>query len=150
MVECNVIEKQKVLMDLPHVSDMRNDWKSKLLCQQTDSEELADAREPRAVCLYEMYRTAIKEILEQNSIRDVLPGGKPYRRNMVCELRMRVRVIGMRWFLDPQRRKRGQRGAHALCVWQVPTLICVEHHHGCVSGSLPQHASPSQVARFFS
>src|ERR1700761_6734899 len=70
-----MIEENQMLMNLPHVADMRHNRQLELLGHQTNCKKLADACKARAICL-DKVNTAIKEIvLEYKPVWDVFAGG---------------------------------------------------------------------------
>ena len=72
MSKGDVIEQYQMLMDLPHVADVRNYRQTKLASQQTDRQKFRNACNARAIHLHEPHRASLHEILENNSIGDVL------------------------------------------------------------------------------
>ena len=69
-----VVEQNQVLMDLSHIADMRDHRNIKDPGQKTDGQELADSRDARAVDLDKRECPRLQEILEQDTIRNMLAG----------------------------------------------------------------------------
>ena len=74
VVESNVVEEHQVLMDLPHIADVRYDREAELLRQQTDGEKFAYSAQPSAIGLDEIERSVGEKILEEDAVRDVFAG----------------------------------------------------------------------------
>jgi hypothetical protein len=68
----NPVEQNQVLMHLSHIADMGDYRKVEDLCQQTHGQKLAHPRHPGAVDLYEVNCPRLHEVLEQDTIRDML------------------------------------------------------------------------------
>ena len=51
MAHCNMIEQYQVLVQLPHVTHMGNNWNAKLLAEQTDGDKLTYTSYPYSIHL---------------------------------------------------------------------------------------------------
>jgi hypothetical protein len=78
MTKSNVIEEDKVLMNLSHVSYVRNPRNIEELCKKTDGEKLTHPRHARAVHLQEGESFCLEKVFAQDTIGDVLAGSDPY------------------------------------------------------------------------
>ena len=67
----DVIEQHQVLMDLAHVADVRHHRQTELARHQAHCEKLRNARQARAIGLYEMDRAGLDEVFEQHAVRHV-------------------------------------------------------------------------------
>jgi hypothetical protein len=101
MIESDVIEEHQVLMYLPHVADVGHDWQTDLLCHQADGEKLADASEPGAIRLDEMYSSIVEKVLEEDAIGYVLTRCDSYRCELARERHMRVHIVWVGWLFYP-------------------------------------------------
>ena len=72
MANCDVVEQDQMLMDLPHVADMWNHRQVVFPRHQADCQELADARDTRAVHLDEVDGSGFHVVLEHHPVWDVL------------------------------------------------------------------------------
>src|ERR1700719_3750319 len=79
MIERHMIKENLMLVNLPHVADMRHNRQLELLCHQTDCQELVHACESCAICLNKMDSTVKEVVLEHNSVGDVLTGSNTNR-----------------------------------------------------------------------
>src|SRR5215469_2739984 len=122
-----MVEDDQMLMDLPHIPYMRHDGKVLLAGQKTDGQELAHAREPCAVSLYEVHRTTLNEVLEHHAVRNVLPGCDFHRRDQISNLSMSFQIVRMSGFFDPEWLMGRKLLANNLCRRQVPPLVCIKH-----------------------
>ena len=68
----DVIEQNQMLVNLSHVADVRNDSQAEFSRQKADREELRNSSNPRAVHLHDMNGFRLHEILEHDSVRNVL------------------------------------------------------------------------------
>ena len=73
--EADMVEENQVLMHLAHITDMGHDRQVENLREEADREELAHTRDSCTVDLDEGKRTGFHEVLEQDSVRDMLAGG---------------------------------------------------------------------------
>src|ERR1700690_35817 len=64
MPDRNVIEEHEMLMNLPHVSDVRHHRQPEFPRQQAHCNKLRNSREPRAIRLHEMQRASLHVVLE--------------------------------------------------------------------------------------
>lgn len=145
MTECDPIENHQVLMNLSHVSHVRNDRQAELPGQQTDHQKLANTCQPGANCLDEMNCAAAEEILEQNAVGNMLARGNANRSDRAGKFSMSVNVVRMCGLLDPQRLK-GAIARHvpnASCGFQ--RWLASKHQDAGVTDDFPQHGSPAQV-----
>ena len=67
----DVIEQHQVLMNLPHIADMRNYGQPKLAGQKAHGKKLGDTGHAGAVHLHKMHGAGLHEILEHDAIGDV-------------------------------------------------------------------------------
>src|SRR5882757_3779612 len=70
----DMVEENQVLMQLSHVANVRHHGKIEDLREETDSKELADAPNSRAIDLNERQRLCLHEVLEQDAVCDMLAG----------------------------------------------------------------------------
>ncbi len=145
MTECDPIENHQVLMNLSHVSHVRNDRQAELPGQQTDHQKLASTCQPGANCLDEMNCAAAEEILEQNAVGNMLARGNANRSDRAGKFSMSVNVVRMCGLLDPQRLKGGHCATRAQRFVRVSTLVGIKHQDAGVTDDFPQHGSPAQV-----
>src|SRR5690242_12193347 len=82
----NMVEENQMLMDLAHIADMRHDWKLEDFGKKADGQELADTSNSRAINLDERERLRFHEVLELDSICNVLSGGDFNRRKRSRQL----------------------------------------------------------------
>ena len=69
----NVIEQNQMLVNLPHVTDVRNHAQSEFSRQQAHCEELGYPGHPRTVYLHDLRRLRLHEVLKHDSVWNVLP-----------------------------------------------------------------------------
>ncbi len=62
------IEEHEMLMDLPHIANMRNYWNAIFSCKQADSQKLADTAKPGAVRLEKADTFCLQIVFEYHSI----------------------------------------------------------------------------------
>src|SRR5882757_9459273 len=70
----DMVEENQVLMQLSHVTNVRHHGKTEDPREKTDSKELADTPNSRAIDLNERQRLGLHEVLEQNTVCDMLTG----------------------------------------------------------------------------
>ena len=68
----DMIKQDQVLMDLPHIANMRHHRNTVFPRQQADCNELADATEPHTIGLQESRRVRLQIILENHLIGHML------------------------------------------------------------------------------
>jgi len=101
MSQRNVIGQKQMLMQLPHVTDMGHYRKSKFLCKEAHGKELTHAGQPCAICLDVVHSSGLHEILEQDSIRNVLSDRYLHGSNLTGKHYVRVNIVRVSRFLDP-------------------------------------------------
>src|SRR5215469_13616175 len=139
-----MVEDDQMLMDLPHVPYMRHDWKVLLAGQKTDGQELAHAREPCAVSLYEVHRTTLHEVLEHDAVRNMLPGCDFHRCDQISNLSMSFQIVRMSGFFDPKGFISRKLLTNSLCRWQIPSLVCIKHDRCVISRTFTQHGGTAK------
>ena len=112
VIECDVIEQNKMLMQLPHVPNVRNDRQAILVCHQADGDELANACQPCAIGLNKMHASVVEEGFEQDAIGNVLARGNLYRTDFLCQRGVRAHVVWMCRFFYPEWVEFGEFAAH--------------------------------------
>ena len=108
-----VVEQNKVLMDLSHIANMRDYRNIKDPGQKADGQELAYSRDARAVDLDKRECPRLQEILEQDTIRNMLAGSDLDRMDGPRKLGMSLDVIRMGRLFDPVRVELCQLPAYA-------------------------------------
>src|ERR1700730_1052028 len=101
MADRDVVEEDKVLVNLPHVAHMRNHRNTELFRQQAHRDEFADAAEPRAVRLQEAHTSGLQIVLEDDPDRHVLSQRDGERSHLLGQSLMRVYIVRMSRLLDP-------------------------------------------------
>src|SRR5271169_5444697 len=114
-----------MLVQLPHVSNVGNNGQAKLLCHETDGKKLAHPGQPSAVRLNEMHSSVLKEVLEEDAVRDVFAGGNSYRCDRKRELGVRMHIVRVSGLLNPEWFEAYEFTAHAVCDRQAPILVRV-------------------------
>ena len=74
----DVVEENEVLMQLSHVANVRHHWKIEEFREETDSKELADPRNSCAIDLNEGQCFGPHEVLEHDTVCDMLAGSDLY------------------------------------------------------------------------
>jgi hypothetical protein len=97
------IEKHQVLVNLPHITHVRNDRQVEFLCEKAYGQKFAHTTEAGHIGLHLMNGIRLKEILEYHSIRYVFSNCQPDWCNLACQHRMPEYVVGMRRLFHPQR-----------------------------------------------
>jgi len=147
--EANVVEENQMLMHLAHVTNVGHDWEVEDLCEEAHSEELAHARNSRAVDLDERQRIGFHEVLEQHPICDVLAGGNLERADGTRQLHMGLDVIRVCRFFDPVRAEFSEFATNAKSIWERPVLVRIEHQRAFIADQIAQHSRATQVPTFF-
>ncbi len=68
----DMVKKNQVLMHLSHVANVRHHGKIEDLRKEADGQELADTCDSRAIHLNERQRLRLHEVLEQNTVCNML------------------------------------------------------------------------------
>src|SRR5580658_7605186 len=93
VVERDVVKEHKMLVQLPHVAYVGNDWQAKFPGHQTHGEKFAHAGKARAVRLNEMHACVMKEVLEEDAVRDVFSSGDLCGRDLTRECGVRKHIV---------------------------------------------------------
>src|ERR1700693_234910 len=88
-----MVEQHQVLVNLPHIAHVRNDSQAELSRQYADRDELRDAGYPRAVDLHNLHSRSLHEILEHDSVRNVLTQGNWDRLDRLCKGAVRANIV---------------------------------------------------------
>ena len=72
MVQSNVIEQYQMLVNLPHVTNVRNNRNFILPRQHAYRKKLTDSTHTGAIWLYETNAARFKIVLENDAIRNML------------------------------------------------------------------------------
>ncbi len=103
VAERNVVEQDEVLVQLPHIANVRYDGHAKLAAKQTHRNEFTDASHASRIHLDESRASGQQIILEDDAVRDVFPNRQPGGSDCVGEGLVAEHVIRVRWLLDPKR-----------------------------------------------
>ena len=141
-----VIYQHKMLMNLSHISYMRNDRNVIFACQQTHRKKLTDSAKTRAVGLEKAYASSFKIVLEYYAIRDMLAQSECKRSDLHSQLAMRSYIVRMGWLFDPQRAQSSEFFAGDDGLRERPLLIGIKHESGLGANELSQIGGPLQVA----
>jgi hypothetical protein len=90
-----------MLMQLSHISNVRGNRQAKLSRKEADGQELADASQSGAISLNVVQSASLQEVLEYNTIRNMLSRRDFHRRNLASQHDMSVEVVGVRGLFDP-------------------------------------------------
>lgn len=134
MAHRDVVHQYKMLMDLPHIADVRHDSNVIHAGQQTHSQKLTYATQARAVWLEKADASGLEVILEHDAVRNMFAYGERNRSYESSKSAMRIDVIGVRRFLDPPRIDARKLLAGDNRFWKRPLLVGIEHDH-CVGSN---------------
>src|ERR1700719_1443077 len=132
-----------MLMQLPHIPDVRNYGKRELLRKKTDGEKLAHARQPGAVGLHVVKRRSLHKVLEHYPIRNMLARRDLNGGDFARQHCMSMNVVGMCGLFDPRRPVHGKVARHPDSDWKIPALVGVEHESAGLTNAFPEHGSSS-------
>ena len=99
--QANVIEQDKMLVQLAHIAHMWNHGKAEFLCKEANREKFAHACQPRAVSLHVVDGGGLEEILEGDPIWNVLARGDFDGGYFARQQSVSADVVGVRGLLNP-------------------------------------------------
>ena len=146
MIERYSVEQHEMLMQLPHIADVRHDRDAKFSAEQTDRQELTDARHPDRIHLDETRATGLEVILENDPIWHVLTERKFRRGDSLGDLLVPDDVVRMSGLFDPKRIHRLKPFADREGLGNGPLLIGIEHDPGLSASDLADNAGSAKVA----
>ena len=127
--DAQVVEDGKML-DVLAEADAAGVWADRhaeLGCHQDDRQDLVHASDTAGVDLAHVDRSRLEELLEEDSVLDVLPGGDADRRDGLTDPGMSEDVVRARRFLDPPGVELAKRTHRADRFVDAPDLVCVHH-----------------------
>src|SRR6202050_4433875 len=116
----NMIEENQVLMQLPHVANVRHHGKIEDPGQQTDGKEFADPRDPGAIDLDKRQRMGLEEVLEQDTVCDVLSGSDIDGAHRTGYFHVSLDVVRVGRLFDPVRAELRQFSTDTKSIRKVP------------------------------
>ena len=135
----NVIEQNQMLVNLSHVTDVRNHSQAELSRQQAHRKELGNPRHPRAVDLHDLHRLRLHEVLKHDSVGNVLAQCNRDWLDRVGKRAVRPNIVRMRGFFYEVRGYVSKLLAHFQRTWKRPLLVGVEHDERIGAGKFAQH-----------
>ena len=145
VAECDVVEQNKVLMQLSHVANVRHNGNVKLARKQANGEKFAHARHSHGVHLNEPGAFHLQIIFEDNTVRDMFAKREFCRRDGVGKRFVTEHVVGMRRFFDPKWINGTEPLANVERLWQCPLLVCINHHARCVARNFADNFRAAQI-----
>ena len=142
----DLIEQNQMLVNLSHVTHMRNDRQPELSRQQAHREKLRNSRNPRAVHLHNLNRIRLHEVLKHDSVWNVLTQRDRDWLDRFGECAMRSDIVGMCWFFHEVRRHVLKFCAHHQRTWKRPLLVRVEHDQRIRARKFAQHDGAPHIA----
>jgi hypothetical protein len=99
--ECDVIEQHQMLMDLPHIPNVRDDGQPDLARQQADREEKAG--HAGAIGLHKMNRFRLHEVFEVDAVGHMLPQGNANRGDRARQPAVGLDIVRVSRLFNPVR-----------------------------------------------
>src|SRR6202020_321475 len=135
-----------MLVNLSHVTNMRNHTQSKLSRQQADREEFGDSRNPRAVHLHDLKCFRLHEVLKHDSIRNVLAQRNGDWPDCLSECAVSSNIVRVGGFLHEVRRHVLKLCAHLQRTWKSPLLVSVDHDQRLGASKFAEHEGAPHIA----
>src|SRR5579883_814767 len=142
----NVVEQDQVLMDLPHIADMRHHRETVFTGKQAGGDELRYAGKPGAVGLHKMDGFGFDKVLEEHKIGHVLAERYSHRYDLARQLAVCLNVVRVCGFFYPVGVHGSQRCAHLPGLGERPLLVGIEHNGALGANDFAKQVGTPHIA----
>ena len=148
MAQRDVVEQYEMLVNLSHVTDVRNDLDRVVGGHDGDCQVLTNACQSGALRLDNTNRAIVEVVFPDHAIGNRLTYCDGSWRPFVCQLSMGQDVVRMGWFFNPEGIERCEFTSHTEGGRQRPGLIGVEHKLDIWADGIADEGDSPQVTLY--